>query len=85
MLTIWKYPIPIQGEFTLNMPKGARVLTVQLQYGEPMIWMLVDLTVERHDRVFALVGTGYAVPAGDYVGTFQLMGGNLVYHLFCKG
>ena len=84
MLTIWKYPIPIQDKFILSVPKGARVLAVQTQYGEPMIWMLVDPTVEKCDMRFTLVGTGHSVPADKYIGTFQFMGGNLVFHLFVE-
>ena len=85
MLTIWKYPIPVQDNIQVEMPKGARVLTVQMQMDVPYVWALVNPQAEKEIRTFRLVGTGHEIRHSDkltYIGTFQLEGGALVFHLF---
>ncbi len=84
--TIWKYSVPFAGEFTLDMPKGAEVLTLQLQEGEPVMWVAVDPDAEKEEIKFSLIGTGHAVDfeliQSNYIGTYQELGGKLVWHLF---
>lgn len=83
MKTIWKYPIkPIT---VLQIPPDAKILCVQMQGSIPCIWALLDphssLTTRR---CFRTVGTGHDVPddPGEYIGTFQAFGGDLVFHVF---
>lgn len=88
MKAIWKYEMHILEEFTIEMPVGAEVLSVQVQDGLPYIWALVEPENERASRMFSLRGTGH--PAGDlcgvkFIGTFQMRGGMLVFHLFDSG
>lgn len=84
MKAIWKYTVPIQDVFSFSMPDGAQVLTVQMQDGLPQLWAVVDTDNPCVDRWFRLGGTGH--PLGDdglrYIGTVQLDGGALVFHLF---
>ena len=87
MLTIYKYPIPIEDHFTLELPEGAKILTVQMQGGMPQLWAMVDSEKEKKTRYFRLGRTGY--PLGDdylrivnYIGTFQIEDGILAFHLF---
>lgn len=84
MNTIWKYPIPIDAYFELEMPQGARILTVQMQYNEPQLWALVDKMAPREPRLFRLAGTGHPIddPRLNYIGTIQMMEGQLVWHIF---
>lgn len=65
------------------MPKGAKILTVQMQLENPFMWCLVDPDAELHTRRFELIGTGHLFDNGlrEYIGTFQLTS-NLVFHLF---
>lgn len=85
---IWKYPVPLNAdEFTVAMPVGARVLDVQTQHGQPVIWAMVDAdrSQEFETRFFEIYGTGMSVPDPEslnYVGTFQMRGGHLIIHLF---
>ncbi len=83
---VWKYPVnPGQGTFERLMPAGARVLSVQVQRGEPFMWALVNPATPYEKRTFVVVGTGADhVPAGliKFIGTFQLESGCLVFHLF---
>lgn len=84
MRTIWKFPIPIADYFELDMPIGADVLAVQVQRGKPQLWAVVDPEARKVQTGFCLHGTGHPVSdqAGRYVGSFQLMDGDLVFHLF---
>ena len=91
MQTVWKYAIPMSSEFTLQMPRGAKPLTVQTQQGAPMMWALVDDAAPMVEHRFALVGTGHPIDYADrylgsfqYLGTFQAAGGQLVWHLFLR-
>lgn len=82
---IYKYALrPFSMAFEVEMPKDADVLTVQVQYGEPHIWAIVDPDEPPETRGFVLRGTGHGLKGneGRYVGTFQLEGGAFVGHLF---
>jgi hypothetical protein len=70
--TVYKYPLP--GDMDIGMPKGARVLCVQLQNGAPMLWALVDPNAEFVTRRFRLMVTGGTFDADglSYVGTYQI-------------
>jgi hypothetical protein len=85
MRTIWKFPLkPAVQEIT--MPRGARVLTVQTQFGEPQLWAEVDTDAPTEQREFAVVGTGHPMPEdpGEYIGTFQIDDGSLVFHVYAS-
>ena len=87
MKTIYKYEINAVDMVYIDMPKCAKVLTLQIQNGTPMIWALVDNKNETEQRVFDIIGTGHSVPdlngfRREYINTFQLHGGSLVFHLF---
>lgn len=79
MKTIWKYKV----DSKVEMPKGAEVLTVQLQGEMLVMWALVDPEQERETRSFSIV---YAreharVDASCYIGTAQTSNG-LEWHVF---
>lgn len=89
MITIWKYELPYDVEFTLDVPRDAQILKVETQYTGPSekmtMWALVDTDAEKETRHFRLGGTGGPLPdnyPGHYRGTCQLNGGTLVFHVF---
>lgn len=84
MLTIWKYEIEATDRQTVSIPKDAQFLSIQVQRQSICMWFLVNPKKPPVDRVFTVYGTGHHVPAvpGKYLGTFQLMGGSLVFHAF---
>ena len=84
MKQVFKYPIPIRDDFSLALPGGARILDVQVQNGVGCIWALVDASIPPIMRRFRLAGTGHPLnePHLIHIGTFQLEGGALVFHLF---
>jgi len=87
MLTIWKYPVPAEDYFKLSLPIGAMPLAVQAQRGQPQMWVLLEENETVFvNRVFRVAGTGHPIAEGlhhlQYIDTFQLHGGNLIFHVF---
>ena len=84
MKTIYKYPLII-GDQDIEMPKGAQILTVQVQNDMPCLWALVAPSNPPELKRITVAGTGHNIFEVDllaYVGTFQLHGGELVFHVF---
>lgn len=74
-----------QDSFTTNR-RILKFLTVQEQYGEPVVWAEVDLEDEVNITYRVLgIGTGwvYTEDLGEYIGTWQNKY-DLVYHYFVK-
>lgn len=85
MKTVWKFPIPdVYNQIVVAMPTGARILSVAVQNGGPVLWACVDTTEPMFARSFAVVPTGGEVPSeACFVGTF--FRGPFVFHLFDLG
>ena len=91
MKTIYKYKLEVTDVQRIFLPTGAEILTVQIQYKNqyhtPYIWALVDTERNEGERVLEMFGTGNPIQEcmgvdRKYIGTFQLQGGALVFHLF---
>lgn len=83
-MRIWKWTLASTDIQTLHLPVGAQVLTVQAQGECAQLWALCHEKAEKEPRRFAIYGTGNPIPdePGIYVGTYQLMDGRLVLHVF---
>ena len=84
MKRIFKWALT-PGSTGLHMPAGAKVLTVQMQGGQPQLWARVDPKQPKEWRTFAVYGTGHQIPDDrrlEYVATFQMDDGALVWHVF---
>ena len=82
---IWKWSVVPESRFTLALPRGAKILDVQEQRGQPQLWALVDPTAPIERREFCVLPTGTEWESDEvlrYLGTFQLTLGQLVFHLF---
>lgn len=90
---IWKYDTLVGGtfkeSFTLEMPKGAEIVTVQIDQknNHPTIWAIVDPNAELETRYFELFGTGFPIYDDigierKYIGTYQYQNGEFVGHIF---
>lgn len=82
--TIWKYDLKPSCE--IELPIGAKVLSVGNQYNEAKMWVQVNPNETKKElRKFKLVGTGMR---GELDGTEQFIGsifcysGSLVLHAF---
>jgi hypothetical protein len=86
--TIYKYKIETRDRQHISMPKGAEILTIQVQHGEPHIWVLVETNGGEVMRTIDVFGTGNPIydPDGSrrYIGTYQLYDGELIFHVFEK-
>ena len=84
MKTVFKYKLQTTDSQQIEMPESSEVLCVQMQNGIPFIWAKVDTNNELKKRHFVIVGTGHPLPSNplNYIGTYQLQYGGLVFHLF---
>lgn len=84
MKKVFKYPLVAEPEAPFLLPGGAEILTVQMQNGLPWIWALVSPENTPEMRKFLVVGTGHEITQEKtkYIGTFQMHGGSLVFHVF---
>ena len=82
MKRIYKYTLKPSCSF--EMPIGAKILSVHEQYGEARMWAMVDTDNKIEARKFRSYGTGHPMPdnPGDYIGTFLIENGSLVFHVF---
>lgn len=82
MKTIWKFILA--PDITLDLPRGAEILSVREQGGNICLWALVDPQADQTTRRFVVIGTGHAVPDGPlwFLGTAHLAGGQLDFHVF---
>lgn len=81
--TIFKFTLPVKDFVTLLMPKGAEIISVQIQGRSLCAWAIVDSVQPLEKRRFSIVGTGHAMPKGNlkFLGTVQIEA-VLVFHVF---
>jgi len=71
-----------------EFPKGFTPLTINAQFNEPCIWYICDKEqTETVKKVIKIHGTGHPITDDildyfDYLGTFQIGGGVLIFHSF---
>ena len=88
MEAIWKFPFEVSDKVCIKMLVNAKILSVQVQYGTPCIWAIcsdIELSSTiQEKRLFSIYGTGHqhSKIKGTFIGTFQMMEGSLVFHLF---
>lgn len=84
--TIWKFELEVIDRQSIHMPIGAEILTIQIQKEKPCLWALVDSDKNTEKRFIEIFGTGNPidnnVESRKYISTFQLHGGELVFHAF---
>lgn len=79
---IWKYTLT--PTTVIDLPSTARILDVQVQHGEPQLWVCLDPKAPRVQRTFITIPTGETFNAEglQYIATFQLTAPTLVFHVF---
>lgn len=86
MITIYKYPVELLEDFTLDLPQSAQFLDAQLQNDGVYLWARVDTNAPTRTYRFGVHGTGHPMTeftrSAPHLATFQLADGNLVLHLF---
>lgn len=83
MRSVYKYEVPLEHRFKLELPFGAEVIAAGEQ-GElnAVLWAVVDPTIGKVTREFGWFGTGHTIddPAWQHLFTLQSTSG-LVLHL----
>lgn len=83
---VWKFVLPFQDEVTIDMPKGAEIISVANQYETLCVWCLVPQPVkERQSRRFRIIETGHPIDCSmslRFIGTVLFVEGSLVFHVF---
>lgn len=85
MRTIYKYELATTDQQTIRMPSGARIIACQVQRETPCLWAEVETESPSAARCFRIFGTGHPLDidsAQPYIGTYQLHGGSLVFHVY---
>lgn len=82
-MKIFKYPFTVADIVKLEMPSGAQILDIQVQNGQPCLWARVDENNMLATYTIYIFGTGHDCDyVGEYISTFQMRGGALVWHAF---
>ncbi len=87
-MRIFKYELDVIGVVVLEIPESGEILTIQVQYGKPCIWVLVDPSKPVVTRTFKTYGTGHEVSSEpfdktlNYLCTYQLQDGKFIGHVF---
>jgi hypothetical protein len=82
---VWKFAIQPVDRQTIPLPVGAKPLCVQMQNNLPHMWAECDPDEARIERrYFSTFGTGHpGIPEdANYIGTFQMENGALVFHFY---
>ena len=85
MKEVWKYSVETRGNFQHQLPHGSDILKCEMQRGHPFMWVLVEPDESRLViRKFILVGTGHEIKDTilSHISTFQVQGGEDIFHLF---
>lgn len=84
--SVWKFPLQVADEQIIEVPLGAKPLNAEMQNDELCLWMLVNPAVEKVTKKVHIHGTGHKVSdfvtVGDYVDSFMMLNGSLVFHVF---
>ena len=84
-MRIYKYTLEVVDQQVVIMSYDAKMLSAQMQNGQLQLWALVDETSTAKKSVtIAIYGTGNPMPnkPGEYISTFQMADGKLVFHVF---
>ena len=89
---IWKFTLDMNeldstDSLDIMIPVDAKILCVQSQYNIPCIWAIVNPCNHTVKKRFTIKGTGHTfqdvdLQDTDYIGTYQLYEGKLIYHVF---
>ena len=93
MRSIFKYDV-VEAKTGVIEGPITKLLTAQVQHGSIMVWAEVDTEAEKVKYQIVPIGTGWPLdaPAGEqcvldthqYIGTVQLAGGGLVFHVYAR-
>lgn len=83
--TVWKFPLEIELEQEVTLPKGAKILSAHAQNDIPCLWAECSGDAELgRPRTIRLIPTGHRDDAAiaKFLGTILLHGGLYVLHAY---
>ena len=83
--SVWKFELPIDDVLTIDLPFGAKVLSVGQQSNKVMIWAQVNPQAPTLPSTFRIAGTGHRIAnpeRWEFRGTAFLHDGGIVLHVF---
>jgi hypothetical protein len=86
--TIYKYQLLVADFQGVLLPIGSEILTIQTQGETVCMWALVNPNeTQKEIRNIEIFGTGHSIYYDigidlKYISTFQIHGGQLVFHAF---
>lgn len=86
-MQIYKYPLKLKASHTVELPQGAKILSVQEQNDAVFFWALVDPELKTSDFHFQCFNTGYpCIPdeLGDFVATIEEGEAKHIWHIFVQ-
>lgn len=87
-MAVWKVELAILGDQSFQMPKGSEIIEVREQAEMGCMWFRFDDAQKGNleARTFSTRGTRWDFDGteGNYVGSYHLSGGALVFHVFEK-
>lgn len=93
LLAVWKFVLDKTDQQIIQVPVGAKVLSVAEQQSEIVLYFLVQPGARKVDRQVFIYGTGHPIytdekdcwsPRNRFVGTVNLLGGKLMFHVFVE-
>lgn len=97
-LRIFKYPLKVRDEQVIEIPNGAKILTIQTQKRNvltkndlvqpldmPCVWAMVNEQAGMGKKKIVMFGTGHPIESSknlEYIGSFQVLNGQQIYHAF---
>lgn len=85
MRKIFKYFLRVTDEQTLDLPRGAEILSVEEQKNKVVLYALIDPAECRlYPHTIYVHGTGHSIHAENlkFIGTVKLYNGDLMFHVF---
>lgn len=86
MKQIFKYPLQLQSDQSIELPIGSGVLDCKEQNGVPTLWVIqdVDASGPGTDVLIKIVATGEQFELDNWHYLRTLMIGDLVWHVFVR-
>jgi len=84
-MQIWEYWLSVASEQLIELPHGAKILSVDTQGGRPILWVLGDPRAELAPVKILSYATGEDIEAGRYIGTYHVVGDMYIRHIFAVG
>ncbi len=84
MSVVWKFPLVVDDEQEIVMPRGAELLHVARQAGVLMLWARVNPEAPKVRHLLCMRGTGHEAP-DDARHIASILDGIFVWHFFDQG